>query len=125
MLESLLARISDRTPENLSTSLEVLLTLQVIVDTLDTAKLWLYPQIFWSAIALLHSDFEQEYHQAIKLLTKIVTRFKGFSDIAAQNVFLTYNPKGWDPPFEGVQQLVLRGIFSVETLASSVGVRMG
>jgi hypothetical protein len=95
---------------------------QAIVDILDTAKLWLYPQIFWAAIALLHSDFEQEYHQAIKLLTKIITRFKGFSDIAAQNVFLTYSPKGWEPPFEGVHKLVLRGILSVETLASSVEV---
>lgn len=120
MLESMLVRIGDRTSENLSVSLEILLTLQAIVDSLDTAKLWLYPQIFWAAIALLHSDFEQEFHLAIKLLTKIVTRFKGFSDIAAQNVFLTYSPKGWEPPFEGVQKLVLRGILSVETLASSV-----
>jgi len=95
---------------------------QAIVDTLDTAKLWLYPQIFWAAIALLHTDFEQEFHQAIRLLTKIITRFKGFSDIAAQNVFLTYSPKGWDPPFEGVQKLVLRGILSAETLVSTVQV---
>ncbi len=117
---------------------------------MDAARLWLYPQIFWTAIALLRTDFEQEYHQAIKLLDRIVTRFN-FADIAVQNVFLTYTPKGWyvslalgtimpgltaelsappffvvprDPPFTGVQTLVLRGILSVETLASCVDVSL-
>ena len=65
-----------------------------MVDTLDAAKLWLFPQIFWAAVALLNTDFEQEYLQAIRLLSKLVTRFN-FSDIAVQNVFLNGIPNTW------------------------------
>ncbi|KAL6050877.1 hypothetical protein QOT17_019533 [Balamuthia mandrillaris] len=109
MLESLYRCTTNRTPENISVSLEILITLQAMVDTLDSAKLWLFPQIFWAAVALLHSDFEQEYYQAIKLLTKLIDRFN-FADVAVQNVVQSGTPKGWDPPFVGIQPLVTRGL---------------
>jgi len=78
----------------LSFLIYLIFLLKAMVDTLDAAKLWLFPQIFWAAVALLNTDFEQEYLQAIRLLSKLVTRFN-FSDIAVQNVFLNGIPNTW------------------------------
>eukprot|EP00005_Dracoamoeba_jomungandri_P002734 CAMPEP_0174260120 /NCGR_PEP_ID=MMETSP0439-20130205/8855_1 /TAXON_ID=0 /ORGANISM="Stereomyxa ramosa, Strain Chinc5" /LENGTH=2486 /DNA_ID=CAMNT_0015344291 /DNA_START=51 /DNA_END=7511 /DNA_ORIENTATION=- len=118
MLESMYKRCKKRTKPNISVCLEILITLQAMVDTLDS-KLWLFPQVFWTAVALLHSDYKQEYLQAGKLLYKLITRFS-FADAAVQNVFLTGTPTDWDPPFVGLQPLVTRGLFSEMTADTCV-----
>eukprot|EP01087_Luapelamoeba_hula_P008915 TRINITY_DN2269_c1_g1_i10.p1 TRINITY_DN2269_c1_g1~~TRINITY_DN2269_c1_g1_i10.p1 ORF type:complete len:2503 (-),score=428.99 TRINITY_DN2269_c1_g1_i10:100-7608(-) len=114
VLDCMFSRCRTRTGDNLSVSLEILITLQAMVDTLDSAKFWLFREIFWAAVALLHSDYEQEYLQAVKVLSKLVTRFN-FSDLAVQNVFLSVMPKAWEPPFTGLQSLVMRGLLSEST----------
>jgi hypothetical protein len=130
LLESLLTSISEvKRSENRALALEILYTLQSIVKSMDAQKLILFPQIFWSATALLHMDYEQHYFSeligltralrlltclfldALKLLCQLFDKLN-FNDKYIQNVFSASIPKDWDPPFKGLQPLILKGLFS-------------
>jgi hypothetical protein len=119
LLHSLLKCKLNSTAENCSIVIEILTTLEVMVDNMVTNKLVLFNQIFWAAVALLHTDFEEEYVLALTLLSKIVSRVN-FNDTAVQVVFLASQPKTWHPPFIGIQPLVLRGLLSAITEPSAI-----
>jgi hypothetical protein len=65
-----------------------------MVEWIPTSKLILFPQLFWGTVALLHSDYEVHFSQAVQLLSKLVDRFN-FSDRAVHNIFLASIPKAW------------------------------
>lgn len=48
-------------PQSAGLALEILYTLQVMVEGLDSQKLILFTQIFWGAVALLHTNYELHF----------------------------------------------------------------
>ncbi|XP_024526381.1 cell morphogenesis protein PAG1 isoform X1 [Selaginella moellendorffii] len=118
---------SNPTPPVLGFVMEILLTLQVMVESMEPEKVILYPQLFWGCVAMLHTDFVHVYVQVLELLSRIVDRLS-FHDHTAEQVLLSSMPRdefessegkgdgGTDadkaPAFEGVQPLVLKGLMS-------------
>ena len=94
--------------------LEILYTLQVISSSANTNRLVLFNQLFWCAIALLNSDFEVIYLQAVTMLSIILERVS-FLDKAVQHVFLASRPKVWATRFFGIQPILLKGLLNPNT----------
>jgi len=64
LLECLLRSLSQARSnprDSLPLTLEILVTLQSLVRAMPASKLILFPQIFWAAVALLHTDYDQHY----------------------------------------------------------------
>lgn len=94
-LDALLrALVSSRSqPLHLGVVTELLLTLNAAVHEMNAQKLLLYPQLFWGAIAMLHTDFEQHYNLALSIVTHISCALD-FRDPYVQNVFEASVPRG-------------------------------
>ncbi|TYJ43440.1 hypothetical protein E1A91_A03G154000v1 [Gossypium mustelinum] len=123
-------------PPVLGFIMEILLTLQVMVENMEPEKVILYPQLFWGCVAMMHTDFVHVYCQVLELFSRVIDRLS-FRDRTIENVLLSSMPrdeldssdigdlqrmesKGYDlpvtsgnlPAFEGVQPLVLKGLMS-------------
>ncbi|KAI3721956.1 hypothetical protein L2E82_32976 [Cichorium intybus] len=115
-------------PEVLGFVMEILLTLQVMVENVDPAKVILYPHLFWGCVAMMHTNFVHVYCQVLELFARVIDHLV-FSDRTAENVLLSSMPRDeldhstvdFDfpriesakvPVFEGVQPLVLKGLMS-------------
>ncbi|GMH01924.1 hypothetical protein Nepgr_003763 [Nepenthes gracilis] len=133
-------------PEVLGFVMEILLTLQVMVDNMEPEKVILYPQLFWGCVAMMHTDFVHVYCQVLELFSRVIDCLS-FRDRTTENVLLSSMPcdstisdmgayqrlesstgveppqsGGKVPPFEGVQPLVLKGLMSTVSHNSSVEV---
>ncbi|GAB4828880.1 hypothetical protein Ancab_018540 [Ancistrocladus abbreviatus] len=126
-------------PEVLGFIMEILLTLQVMVENMEPEKVILYPQLFWGCVAMMHTDFVHVYCQVLELFLRVIDCLS-FRDRTTENVLLSSMPRdeldtsvpdtrefqrmesrtgaeipqsgGKVPAFEGVQPLVLRGLMS-------------
>ncbi|XP_022735431.1 uncharacterized protein LOC111288700 isoform X2 [Durio zibethinus] len=123
-------------PPVLGFIMEILLTLQVMVENMEPEKVILYPQLFWGCVAMMHTDFIHVYCQVLELFSRVIDRLS-FRDRTIENVILSSMPRdeldnvdigdfqrmeyrGYDlpktsgnlPAFEGVQPLVLKGLMS-------------
>ncbi|CAN1839161.1 Protein furry homolog-like [Linum perenne] len=120
-------------PPVLGFVMEILLTLQVMVENMEPEKVILYPQLFWGCVAMMHTDFIHVYCQVLELFSRVIDRLS-FRDRTTENVLLSSMPRdeldtGGDigdfqrveslasssgslPTFEGVQPLVLKGLMS-------------
>eukprot|EP01114_Cavostelium_apophysatum_P016622 TRINITY_DN4773_c0_g1_i3.p1 TRINITY_DN4773_c0_g1~~TRINITY_DN4773_c0_g1_i3.p1 ORF type:complete len:1182 (-),score=328.56 TRINITY_DN4773_c0_g1_i3:44-3589(-) len=107
-------------PDNAGITLEILYTLQVMVEGLELQKLILFTQFFWAVVAVLHTDYEQHFSAAMNLLSQFLKRVD-FNDKSIQNVFRGSIPQ-WEPSFIGVQPLVLKGLLSPITEPSTIKV---
>ncbi|KAL6507400.1 hypothetical protein OROGR_023595 [Orobanche gracilis] len=128
--------LSNPVPPILGFVMEILLTLQVMVENMEPEKVILYPQLFWGCVAMMHTDFIHVYCQVLELFSRVINRLS-FRDTTTENVLLSSMPRdeldvnasdGPDyqrmesrnvpetsakmPPFEGVQPLVLKGLVS-------------
>ncbi|KAF5206548.1 furry-like protein [Thalictrum thalictroides] len=135
-------------PSVLGFVMEILLTMQVMVETMDPEKVILYPQLFWGCVAMMHTDFVHVYCQVLELFVRVIDRLS-IRDRTTENVLLSSMPRdeldnrGFDvdfqrmesrvgsepqtaggkvPTFEGVQPLVLKGLMSQVSHNSSVEV---
>ncbi|MCL7040569.1 hypothetical protein MKW94_007065 [Papaver nudicaule] len=139
--------LGNPTPSVLGFSMEILLTLQVMVETMEPEKVILYPQLFWGCVAMLHTDFVHVYCQVLELFGRVIDRLS-FRDSTTENVLLSSMPRdeldtchmgehqrtesrvGGEPPtssgkvpaFEGVQPLVLKGLMSTVSHGYSIEV---
>ncbi|EGG16440.1 hypothetical protein DFA_08978 [Cavenderia fasciculata] len=113
VLTSLGKNLATLSQDNIGLVGEIQETLLVMVRCIHPSKLILFPQLFWGTMALLQSDFESQFINAVKLLS-ILLETVNFSDRAVQNVFLASMPKEWDF-FHGLQPMVLRGLMSTTT----------
>lgn len=95
-------------------TLEILLSLQSVVELLDTNKLILFPQIFWAAIAMLESNYHYEFLQAVSLLSELVERID-FDDDSVRAVLLSKLPEKWTPNFFGWQPRLFKGLVYSKT----------
>ncbi|KAJ4967612.1 hypothetical protein NE237_019461 [Protea cynaroides] len=136
-------------PSVLGFIMEILLTLQVMVENMEPEKVILYPQLFWGCVAMMHTDFVHVYCQVLELFARVIDRLS-FRDSTTENVLLSSMPRdeldtiGCEssdlqriesrigseplpanskvPAFEGVQPLVLKGLMSTVSHGSSIEV---
>ncbi|KAG0453972.1 hypothetical protein HPP92_025276 [Vanilla planifolia] len=136
-------------PAVLGFVMEILLTLQVMVENLEPEKVILYPQLFWGCVAMMHTDFVHVYCQVLELFSRVIDRLS-FHDRTTENVLLSSMPRdeldtngsdaselhreesrsgteplpsgGKVPIFEGVQPLVLKGLMSTISHGSAIEV---
>ncbi|KAK4798256.1 hypothetical protein SAY86_030582 [Trapa natans] len=133
-------------PPVLGFVMEILLTLQVMVENMEPEKLILYPQLFWGCVAMMHTDFVHVYCQVLRLFSRVIDRLS-FWDRTTENVLLSSMPRdeldvevgdfqrieprtvseipstmGSLPAFEGVQPLVLKGLMSTVSHGASIEV---
>ncbi|XP_020587896.1 cell morphogenesis protein PAG1 isoform X2 [Phalaenopsis equestris] len=136
-------------PAVLGFAMEILLTLQVMVENMEPEKVILYPQLFWGCVAMMHTDFIHIYCQVLELFCRVINRLS-LHDRTTENVLLSSMPRdefdtnspdgpelpreesrtgpellpsgGKVPAFEGVQPLVLKGLMSTISHGSAVEV---
>ncbi|XP_022993980.1 cell polarity protein mor2-like isoform X1 [Cucurbita maxima] len=135
-------------PPVLGFIMEILLTLQVMVENMEPEKVILYPQLFWGCVAMMHTDFVHVYCQVLELFSRVIDRLS-FWDRTTENVLLSSMPRdeldtnndigdfqriesrmGYElppstgnlPTFEGVQPLVLKGLMSTVSHGVSIEV---
>ncbi|MQL80737.1 hypothetical protein Taro_013196 [Colocasia esculenta] len=137
-------------PAVLGFVMEILLTLQVMVENMEPEKVILYPQLFWGCVAMMHTDFVHVYCQVLELFARVIDCLS-FRDRTTENVLLSSMPRdeletngsylvelermesrtggepslpesGKVPAFEGVQPLVLKGLMSAVSHGSAVEV---
>jgi hypothetical protein len=137
-------------PSVLGFIMEILLTLQVMVENMEPEKVILYPQLFWGCVAMMHTDFVHIYCQVLELFSRVIDRLS-FRDRTTENVLLSSMPRdeldtsvfgadfqrmessrnntvenppssGKVPVFQGVQPLVLKGLMSAVSHGVSIEV---
>lgn len=141
--------LANPVPAVLGSIMEILLTLQVMVENMEPEKVILYPQLFWGCVAMMHTDFVHVYCQVLELFSRVIDRLS-FRDRTTENVLLSSMPRdeldtsasdgtdfqrlesknasepppsnGKVPAFEGVQPLVLKGLMSTVSHGVSIEV---
>ncbi|CAI8594202.1 unnamed protein product [Vicia faba] len=133
-------------PQVLGFVMEILMTMQVMVENMEPEKVILYPQLFWGCVAMMHTDFVHVYRQVLELFSQVIDRLS-FRDRTTENVLLSSMPRdeldtsyigefqrtesksGYEPlqegslpVFEGVQPLVLKGLMSNVSHSVSIDV---
>lgn len=96
-----------------------MISLQGIIETLDSSKLILFPQIFWASVAMLDSNYYHEYLQAVSLVSELFERVD-FDDEASRAVFMSKLPERWTPNFLGLQTKLLKGLQCSKTEPQSL-----
>ncbi|KAG0033981.1 Cell morphogenesis protein PAG1, partial [Podila clonocystis] len=96
MLADMLARLSntigDKSQEIQAFAMEILISLQSVIEGFDSARMKQFPQIFWGSIACLYTGHDQEYLEGLKILET-----------------------QWESAFMGIQPLLLKGLRSAMT----------
>ncbi|KAF9908249.1 Cell morphogenesis protein PAG1 [Linnemannia zychae] len=118
MLADMLARLSntiaDKSQEIQAFAMEILISLQSIIERFDSARMMQFPQIFWGSLACLYTGHDQEYLEGLKIL-ETVTNSLDLMDPPTLEFLLSYFPEQWDSAFMGIQPLLLKGLRSVNT----------
>jgi len=86
-----------------------MISLQSVIETLDSSKLILFPQVFWVSVAMLDSNYHYEFLQAVSLISELVDRID-FDDESSRAVFMSKLPEKWTPNFLGLQPKLLKGL---------------
>lgn len=120
-LDSVLLRLVDVAADNGSDiqgyTKEILLTLESIVIHIH-AKAYVeedamvVPYIFWAAVALLESDYEEEYHLAVRILLSIEKTKYLDSPEHIKMISRLYEQFEWEQDFVGFYVLVCKGLAS-------------
>lgn len=115
MLSDMLARLSNTISDDESDiqtfSMEILTTLRAIIEALQPDDLIQYPQLFWTTCACLDTIHEGEFMESMLMLDKFLDKI----DLADPDVLqiLEHNcPEKWEGEFEGLSQLIYKGIRS-------------
>ncbi|KAG0098669.1 Cell morphogenesis protein PAG1 [Podila epicladia] len=118
MLADMLARLSntigDKSQEIQAFAMEILISLQSVIEGFDSARMMQFPQIFWGSIACLYTGHDQEYLEGLKILETVTNRMD-IMDGPTLEFLLSYFPEHWDSAFMGIQPLLLKGLRSAMT----------
>lgn len=125
MLADMLARLSntiaDDGTEVQTFSMEILTTLKTIISALAPDDLIQYPQLFWTTCACLNTIHEREFMEALSMLEKLMDKLDLADPTVAQR--LTDNfPSNWEGNFDGIQELIYKGVRSSTCLDRSLRV---
>jgi len=125
MLADMLARLSntiaDEGTEVQTFSMEILTTLKTIITALAPEDLIQYPQLFWTTCACLDTIHEREYMEALAMLEKFMDKLDLSDPTVAQRLTDNLPPK-WEGNFEGLPDLIYKGVRSSVCLDRSVRV---
>lgn len=91
--------------------LEMIDTLRDLVKNMDANRFILFPQLFWLSVALLRSNVVYIYIHALALLSAVIDQLDINNELV-QNVIIASEPLDFNPAFNGVQRLVLRGLMN-------------
>ncbi|KAJ9288667.1 hypothetical protein DTO021C3_3696 [Paecilomyces variotii] len=118
MLADMLARLSntiaDEEADYQTFSMEILTTLKVIIDSLAPADLMRYPQLFWTTCACLNTIHEREFMESVGMLEKFLNKVD-LGDPAVITRLLESQPPKWEGGFDGIQDLIYKGLKSSES----------
>jgi len=103
-------------PSSIAFAIEGVNSMMFMVQLLPAKKLVLLPQLFWGCVATLHTPFVLLYDRVLTLTLELVTRLN-LEDPYTQQVLFATMPRAWEPPFKGLQPLVMRGLLSPVTQA--------
>lgn len=119
MLADMLARLSntiaDEEADYQTFSMEILTTLKIIINSLAPGDLLRYPQLFWTTCACLNTIHETEFMESIGMLEKFLDKVD-MSDPVVVTQLIGSQPPRWEGGFEGLQDLVYKGLKSAESL---------
>ncbi|KAH1714829.1 hypothetical protein KXX60_003788 [Aspergillus fumigatus] len=125
MLADMLARLSntiaDEEADYQTFSMEILTTLKIIISSLAPADLLRYPQLFWTTCACLNTIHETEFIESIGMLEKFLDSVD-MSDPAVVTELIQGQPPKWEGGFDGLQNLVYKGLKSSESLNRTLDV---
>ncbi|KAI9053013.1 hypothetical protein LZ554_003283 [Drepanopeziza brunnea f. sp. 'monogermtubi'] len=115
MLADMLARLSntiaDEDSDVQTFSMEILTTLKTLICKLETGDLMTFPQLFWTTCACLDTINEREFLEALNMLEELVVKLD-LSDSNVRQLLAEGRPLRWEGAFEGLQQLVHKGLRS-------------
>lgn len=118
MLADMLARLSntiaDEETDYQTFSMEILTTLKIIISSLAPSDLLHYPQLFWTTCACLKTIHESEFIESLGMLEKLLDRLDLSDPITVAQLF-EGQPSRWEGGFDGLQDLVFKGLKSSET----------
>ncbi|KAL2827561.1 cell morphogenesis N-terminal-domain-containing protein [Aspergillus cavernicola] len=119
MLADMLARLSntiaDEEADYRTFSMEILTTLKIIISSRAPADLLRYPQLFWTTCACLNTIHETEFVESVGMLEKFLDRVD-MSDPVVVDELIKGQPSKWEGGFDGIQNLVYKGLKSSESL---------
>ena len=119
MLADMLARLSntvaDDSTEVQTFTMEILTTLKAIIAKLAPQDLMEYPCLFWATCACLNSVHEQEFLICLGMLEQIMSKID-LSDRATATRLLESQPLKWNGGFNGLLDLLYKGIRSSGTI---------
>ena len=125
MLADMLARLSntiaDEEVDYQTFSMEILTTLKIIISSLSPADLLRYPQLFWTTCACLNTIHETEFVESIGMLEKFLDNID-LSDPMVAKQLVESQPPRWEGGFDGLQNLVYKGLKSSETLGLTLDI---
>ncbi|THC99552.1 hypothetical protein EYZ11_000921 [Aspergillus tanneri] len=125
MLADMLARLSntiaDEEADYRTFSMEILTTLKIIISSLAPADLLRYPQLFWTTCACLNTIHETEFIESIGMLEKFLDRVD-MSDPVVVSDLIKGQPLKWEGGFDGLQNLIYKGLKSSESLNRTLDV---
>lgn len=125
MLADMLARLSntiaDEETDYQTFSMEILTTLKIIISSLAPSDLLHYPQLFWTTCACLNTIHESEFIESIGMLEKFFDRVD-LSDPVVVTALLEGQPPKWEGGFDGLQDLVFKGLKSSESFSRTLDV---
>ncbi|KAJ5918683.1 hypothetical protein N7454_009827 [Penicillium verhagenii] len=123
MLADMLARLSntiaDEETDYQTFSMEILTTLKIIISSLAPADLLHYPQLFWTTCACLNTIHESEFIETLGMLEKLLDSVD-LSDPAVVAQLLEGQPPKWEGGFEGLQDLVFKGLKSSKSFTRTL-----
>jgi hypothetical protein len=104
---------SDEKMQKLSN--ELIICLKKYVEFIPISEIPLkHPQIFWTAVTLLSSGLEWEYHAGLKM-TKFILKSLDLTNRNLIQHILDSLPPKWPGSFEGLLRLLLKGFSCSET----------
>ncbi|KAF1810422.1 hypothetical protein P152DRAFT_97645 [Eremomyces bilateralis CBS 781.70] len=121
MLIRLSNTISGEEPGVQTFSMEILTTLKTIIETLTPEDLLEYPQLFWTACACLETVHEREFLESLGMLEKLLDKLD-LADRSTLDLLAECYPPKWDGNFEGLQELVFKGVRSSVCMEKSLRV---
>jgi Cell morphogenesis C-terminal/Cell morphogenesis central region len=125
MLADMLARLSntiaDEQTDYQTFSMEILTTLKVIINDLDSQDVLRYAQLFWTTCACLNTIHEREFSESLGMLEKLLDRLD-MGDPTVVRTLSDAQPTKWEGDFDGLQPLVYKGLKSVDSLDRTLSI---
>lgn len=109
MLHRLLNTILDQALDIQGFAMQILMSLNATTAELGAAQLISFPELFWSAVACLHTIHEKEFVEVLLILQKFILKIDLNLDDTIGCLILTF-PPNWEGKFEGLQMVVMIGL---------------